>query len=103
MEFNMSRVHWTELIILSNQSLYSFTLNRVYATYTLASAAVRMAVIMGLHLNIPAAQLSDPVQREHRNRVWWTAYIFDRMWATKLGCPPAIQDEDVKVDLPSTP
>ncbi|KAK4039006.1 fungal-specific transcription factor domain-containing protein [Parachaetomium inaequale] len=84
-------------------SLYSFTLNRVYAAYTLAGAAVRMAVIMGLHLNIPATQLSDPVQREHRNRVWWTAYIFDRMWATKLGCPPAIQDEDVKVDLPSTP
>ncbi|KAJ4290021.1 hypothetical protein N0V88_006822 [Collariella sp. IMI 366227] len=27
----------------------------------------------------------------------------DRMWASRLGCPPAIQDEDVKVDLPSNP
>jgi hypothetical protein len=97
------RTERTELMVFAGQSLYSFTLNRVYAAYTLAGAAVRMAVIMGLHLNIPAAQLSDPVHREHRNRVWWTAYIFDRMWATKLGCPPAIQDEDVKVDLPSTP
>ena len=60
-----------------------------------------MAVLMGLHLNIPAAQLSDPVLREHRNRVWWTAYIMDRMWASRLGCPPAIQDEEIKVDLPS--
>jgi len=25
----------------------------------------------------------------------------DRMFASKLGCPPAVQDEDVKVDLPS--
>lgn len=62
-----------------------------------------MGVLMGLHLNIPAAQLSDPILREHRNRVWWTAYIMDRMWASRLGCPPAIQDEDVKVDLPSNP
>jgi proline utilization trans-activator len=60
-----------------------------------------MGVIMGLHLNIPFAQQSDPVTREHRNRVWWTSYILDRMWASKLGCPPAIQDEDIKVDLPS--
>ncbi|GAB1315545.1 hypothetical protein MFIFM68171_05755 [Madurella fahalii] len=40
-------------------SLYSFTLNRVYAAYTLAGSALRMAVIMGLHLNIPAAHLVD--------------------------------------------
>ncbi|KAK5659345.1 hypothetical protein OQA88_1438 [Cercophora sp. LCS_1] len=82
-------------------SLYSFTLNRTYAAYTLAGSALRLAVIMGLHLNIPSAQLSDPVLREHRNRVFWTAYIFDRMWASKLGCPPAIQDAEVKVDLPA--
>ncbi|KAK4187649.1 fungal-specific transcription factor domain-containing protein [Podospora australis] len=82
-------------------SLYSFTLNRIYASYTLSGSAIRMAVIMGLHLNIPAAQLSDPVLREHRNRVFWTAYMFDRRWATILGCPPAVQDEDVQVDLPS--
>ena len=62
-----------------------------------------MGVLMGLHLNIPPAQLSDPIIREHRNRVWWTAYIMDRMWAFRLGCPPAIQDEDVRVDLPSNP
>ncbi|KAK4445293.1 fungal-specific transcription factor domain-containing protein [Podospora aff. communis PSN243] len=82
-------------------SIYSFTLNRVYAAYTFAGSAIRMGVIMGLHLNIPVAQQSDPVIREHRNRVWWTSYILDRMWASKLGCPPAIQDEDIKVDLPS--
>ncbi|KAK0654827.1 fungal-specific transcription factor domain-containing protein [Cercophora newfieldiana] len=83
-------------------SLYSFTLNRVYAAYTLAGEAARMAVIMGLHLNIPLSQLRDPVIREHRNRLWWSCYTMDRMFASKLGCPPAIQDEDVKVDLPST-
>ena len=56
---------------------------------------------MGLHLNVPDSQLNDAEAREHRNRVWWTAYIFDRMWASKLGHPVAVRDDAVEVDLPS--
>jgi proline utilization trans-activator len=82
-------------------SFYSMALNRRYAAYTLAGAAVRMAIIMGLHLNIPTSQLSDPAVREHRNRVWWTVYVFDRMWASKLGHPAGIHDDDIKVNFPS--
>ncbi|VBB86200.1 Putative protein of unknown function [Podospora comata] len=82
-------------------SVYSFTLNRIYASYTFAGSAVRMAVLLGLHLNIPPTQLPDPVLREHRVRVWWTAYILDRSWAATLGCLPSIQDEDIRVDMPS--
>lgn len=59
-----------------------------------------MAIIMGLHLNIPESQLSDVCEREHRNRLWWTAYTLDRMWAAKLGYPYAIQDDEIEVDLP---
>lgn len=58
---------------------------------------------MGLHLNIPESQLSDLAEREHRNRIWWTAYTLERMWAAKLGYPSAIQDEDIEVNLPSNP
>ncbi|KAJ9644500.1 hypothetical protein H2199_003463 [Coniosporium tulheliwenetii] len=57
---------------------------------------------MGMHLNVPEFQLSDREAREHRNRVWWTAYIFDRMWASRLGQPVSIQDDDIEVDLPSS-
>lgn len=56
---------------------------------------------MGLHLNVPESQLRDAAAREHRNRVWWTAYSFDRMWASRLGHPVAIQDSDIEVDFPS--
>ncbi|KAJ8212582.1 hypothetical protein LV164_002356 [Aspergillus fumigatus] len=66
----------------------------------LAGSAIRMAIIMGLHLNIPESQLSDVCEREHRNRLWWTAYTLDRMWAAKLGYPYAIQDDEIEVDLP---
>lgn len=56
---------------------------------------------MGLHLNVPEQLLTDQVAREHRVRVWWTAYTFDRMWATKLGYPVAVQDSDIDLSLPS--
>jgi hypothetical protein len=59
-----------------------------------------MAIIMGLHLNIPESQLSNACEREHRNRLWWTAYTLDRMWAAKLGYPYTIQDDEIDVDLP---
>lgn len=58
---------------------------------------------MGLHLNIPETQMRDAGEREHRNRIWWTAYTLERMWAAKLGYPPAIRDEDIEVNLPSNP
>ncbi|KAK7429421.1 hypothetical protein QQZ08_004013 [Neonectria magnoliae] len=84
-------------------SFYSLALNRRYTAYALAGSAVRLSVVMGLHLNVPESQLSDPSVREHRNRVWWTAYSFDRMWASRLGHPVAIQDEFIEVDLPCDP
>ena len=56
---------------------------------------------MGLHLNIPDVHSADREMREHRKRLWWTAYIFDRLWASKMGHPVTIQDDDVEVDRPS--
>jgi proline utilization trans-activator len=58
---------------------------------------------MGLHLNIPPAILPDPAIREHRRRIWWTAYTFDRMWSAKLGFPHAISDKEIEVGFPSNP
>ncbi|KAI8682070.1 Zn(2)-C6 fungal-type domain-containing protein [Fusarium keratoplasticum] len=84
-------------------SFYSLALNRRYTAYALAGSSVRLSVVMGLHLNVPESQLRDAAAREHRNRVWWTAYSFDRMWASRLGHPVAIQDNDIEVDLPSDP
>jgi proline utilization trans-activator len=57
---------------------------------------------MGLHLNVPELHLNDPDRREHRCRVWWTAYILDRMWAANLGQVAAIEDKDIQVDLPTS-
>lgn len=67
----------------------------------LASYAVRLCVILGLHIEIGETQLRDPVMREHRCRLWWTAYRFDRLWASKIGWPPSIPDESIEIGLPS--
>lgn len=58
-------------------------------------------MVMGLHLEVPPAAIPDAITREHRRRVWWTAYTFDRMWSAKLGFPHAISDSVIEADLPS--
>ncbi|KUM57942.1 hypothetical protein ACN42_g9231 [Penicillium freii] len=51
---------------------------------------------------IRQSQVIDPVERQHRIQIWWTIYIFDRMWGSKMGLPMQILDEDIHVDMPST-
>ncbi|KAK6086217.1 fungal specific transcription factor domain-containing protein [Seiridium cupressi] len=82
-------------------SLYNLSCNRRHSAFCLAGSAVRQGIIMGLHLNVPDSQLGDPVMREHRNRVWWTAYEFDRLLAARLSQPFSIQDDEIELDLPS--
>ena len=62
---------------------------------------MRSAIVTGLHLKIPESQLSDPHAHEDRKRLFWSAYIFDRMWGVNLGHPAAIQDDEVEIDLPA--
>ncbi|KAF3039496.1 hypothetical protein E8E12_002880 [Didymella heteroderae] len=80
--------------------LYSYNLNRRHMAYLLASSAVRLGIVMGLNLNVPDGMYSNPLAREHRTRLWWTAYTLDRTCCSKLGHPASIADEDIIVDYP---
>jgi len=82
-------------------ALYSLETNRRHAACTFVGSALRLATIMGLHINIGHAQLPDPELREHRIRVWWTAYSLDRFLSSKIGLPLLISDDDILVDLPA--
>jgi hypothetical protein len=62
---------------------------------------MRLGLTIGLNHNIPESQLIDPVERQHRVRIFWTAYICDRMWGSKMGLPSQISDEDIHLDMPS--
>ncbi|GAB1208375.1 hypothetical protein APSETT445_007123 [Aspergillus pseudonomiae] len=62
---------------------------------------MRLGLFLGLNHNIPARQCADPTEREHRVRLWWAIYIFDRMYTSKIGLPLQIRDDDIYVDLPA--
>ncbi|GAB1202846.1 hypothetical protein APSETT445_001469 [Aspergillus pseudonomiae] len=84
-----------------NQSLFSYYLNRRHSALVLIGTALRLGLSIGLNHNIPESQLIDPVERQHRIRIWWTIYIFDRMWGSKMGHPSQIPDDDIHLDMPS--
>ncbi|CEJ61787.1 hypothetical protein PMG11_10306 [Penicillium brasilianum] len=94
-----SITHLETLLLLS---LFSYYLNRRHSAYVLIGNAMRMGLTIGLNHNIPESQLIDPVERQHRIEIWWTIYIFDRMWGSKMGLPMQILDEDIHVDMPTT-
>ncbi|RAK73606.1 transcription factor domain-containing protein [Aspergillus fijiensis CBS 313.89] len=94
-----SIAHLETLLLLS---LFSYYLNRRHSAYVLIGSAMRLGLTIGLNHNIPESQLIDPVERQHRVRIWWTIYIFDRMWGSKMGVPSQILDDDIHLDMPST-
>ncbi|KIW00320.1 uncharacterized protein PV09_08207 [Verruconis gallopava] len=82
-------------------SFYAASMNRRHTSITLAGYAVRLCVILGLHIDISEMQMRDPALREHRCRLWWTAYRLDRAWCSRIGWPPSIPDESVEIRFPS--
>ncbi|KAK4866816.1 hypothetical protein LT330_007979 [Penicillium expansum] len=93
-----SLAHIETLLLLS---LYSFFLNRRHSAFLLVGSAMRLGLTVGLNHNIPESKCPDPVQREHRTRLWWAIYVFDRMYGSKVGWPIQISDADIYVDMPS--
>ncbi|KAB8076408.1 fungal-specific transcription factor [Aspergillus leporis] len=93
-----SITHLETLLLLS---LFSYYLNRRHSALVLIGTALRLGLSIGLNHNIPESQLIDPVERQHRIRIWWTIYIFDRMWGSKMGHPSQILDDDIHLDMPS--
>lgn len=63
---------------------------------------MRLALTLGLNHDIPECQCPDPVDRQHRIRLWWAIYVFDRMYGSKVGWPIQIADDDIHVEMPST-
>ena len=62
---------------------------------------MRLGLILGLNHDIPESKCPDPVIRQHRIRLWWTIYVFDRMYGSKVGWPIQIADDDIHVQMPS--
>ncbi|KAH8599112.1 fungal-specific transcription factor domain-containing protein [Bisporella sp. PMI_857] len=81
-------------------SFYSHNLNRRHSAYSWIGSALRLAVSVGLHHNLPSTVQISPFARQHRICLWWTIYTCDKMWGSKLSHPLEIQEMDMSVDQP---
>lgn len=69
-------------------------------SFFLIAAALRVAHSIGLHKRGSGFDL-NPVEIEQRKRVFWIAYLVDKDICLRAGRPPAQDDDDMNVDLPS--
>ena len=91
----------TAVPLTSTQAFYAAVMNRRHTAVLLSSHSLRLCLVLGLHIEISDTQLKDPALREHRCRLWWTAFRFDRLWAGRAGIPPSIPEESIEIRLPS--
>ncbi|KAL2043161.1 hypothetical protein N7G274_004221 [Stereocaulon virgatum] len=69
-------------------------------SFFLVAAAIRLANSIGLHKRGSGFSL-NPVEIEQRKRVFWIAYLVDKDICLRSGRPPAQDDDDMNVDLPT--
>ena len=69
-------------------------------SFLLVASALRLAHSIGLHKRGSGFNLS-PAEAEQRKRVFWIAYLLDKDMCLRSGRPPAQDDDDMNVDLPS--
>lgn len=78
------------LVLLSNLSQKR---NKPNTGSNFLGLAVRMAISLGLHRELPNWKIG-PLQREIRRRVWWGLYMFDSGAATTFGRPILLPGEE---------
>lgn len=69
-------------------------------SFFLVAAAIRLANSIGLHKRGSGFNLNS-VEIEQRKRVFWIAYLLDKDICLRSGRPPAQDDDDMNVDLPT--
>lgn len=69
-------------------------------SFLLVAAAIRLSHSIGLHKRGSGFNL-NAVEVEQRKRVFWIAYMLDKDLCLRSGRPPAQDDDDINVELPS--
>lgn len=82
--------------------LYAFYLqvaDCTVALYFYFGLALRLALILGWHVDADKDNLNR-YELEHRRRIWWTVYMYERMLLLKAGLPLSFADDLVSTELP---
>lgn len=82
--------------------LYAFYLqvaDCTVALYFYFGLALRLTLILGWHVDADKDNLNR-YELEHRRRIWWTVYMYERMLLSKAGLPLSFADDLVSTELP---
>ncbi|GJJ72998.1 hypothetical protein EMPS_05356 [Entomortierella parvispora] len=72
-----------------------------YRAWMYVGIAVRMAQHLGLNRNCRVLKKNMSVlDREERDRIWWSCYLSDRFLSASFGRPQAINEHDVDATYP---
>ncbi|KAJ5797323.1 uncharacterized protein N7503_006619 [Penicillium pulvis] len=86
--------------VLCYIAYYLQNLNRRDAAFLYIGLALRMAISLGLHQEVPHEDISE-ADRNRRRRAWWSVYSLDRLLSVKSGNPITIHDEDIDTTWPT--
>lgn len=82
--------------------LYAFYLqvaDCTVASYFYFEQALRACLILGWHVDAQRDTLTR-FELEHRRRIWWTVYMYERMLSSKAGLPLSFADYTITTELP---
>lgn len=82
--------------------LYAFYLqvaDCTIASYFYFGSLLRACLMLGLHVDAGKENLFR-YELEHRRRLFWTVFMFERMLASKAGLPLTLTDDYVSSELP---
>ena len=81
--------------------LFLVSMLRLNAAGRLGGLVIRMALQLGLH-RCPARFPSfSPLEKEHRQRIFWSLYTIDHFICQSMGLPLSLHDDDVDVCYPT--
>lgn len=82
--------------------LYAFYLqvaDCTVASYFYFGLALRASLILGMHVDADKDNVTR-YELEHRRRLWWTVYMYERMLSSKAGLPLSLNDNSIATELP---
>lgn len=80
-------------------ALYHQSLDARNAAHVTIGQAMRIALIQGMHTDMPVTNLGGAVVQRCR-KIWWTIFILDRHMTSLMGLPQSVRDEDISCKLP---
>ncbi|KAG0080067.1 hypothetical protein BGZ92_000782 [Podila epicladia] len=86
------------LVLLSYQQMGT---GGGYRAWMFVGLSIRMAQHLGLNRDCAKLNPHMPVlDREERNRIWWTCFVADRVVSASFGRPQGINEHDVDATYP---